>query len=172
MEFTELIRNRESIRNYDPDRPVSKAVIEKILEAGRIAPSACNDQPWLFLVIGSESMLEAVRACYSRPWFKDAPQLLVVVGLKDQAWVRSFDGYNSVETDIAIAFTHLMLAAENEGVATCWIEAYDPKILRKALNLTGSQVVFGITPLGYPREGFVKKGEKIRKSMQEIVRYL
>jgi len=172
MEFTELIRNRESIRNYDPDRPVSRVVLEKILEAGRIAPSACNDQPWLFLVIQSEAMLESVRACYSRPWFKDAPQILVVVGLKDQAWVRSFDGYNSIETDIAIAFTHLMLAAENEGVGTCWIEAYDPKILRKALDLDEKQVVFGITPLGYPRPGFVKKGEKTRKSMKEIVRFL
>jgi nitroreductase len=117
-------------------------------------------------------MLESVRACYSRPWFKDAPQILVVVGLKDQAWVRSFDGYNSIETDIAIAFTHLMLAAENEGVGTCWIEAYDPKILRKALDLDENQVVFGITPLGYPRPGFAKKGEKTRKSMKEIVRFL
>ena len=135
MEFTQLIRNRESIRNYDPEKPVPDAVLEKILEAGRIAPSACNDQPWIFLVIRSEKMLEAVRACYSRPWFKEAPQILVVVGLKDQAWVRSFDGYNSIETDIAIAFTHLMLAAENEGVGTCWIEAYDPKDPKKS---TGS----------------------------------
>jgi nitroreductase len=62
MEYTELIRNRESIRNYDPDRPVYRVVLEKILEAGRIAPSACNDQPWLFLVIQSEAMLESVRA--------------------------------------------------------------------------------------------------------------
>jgi nitroreductase len=172
MEFTELIRNRESIRNYDPEKPVPQKVLDKILEAGRIAPSACNDQPWMFLVIRSEQMLHAVRDCYSRPWFKEAPLVLVVVGLKDKAWVRSFDGYNSIETDVAIAFTHLMLAAENEGVGTCWIEAYDPKILRKALDLDESQVVFGITPLGYPKAGFVKKGEKIRKSMQEIVRFL
>jgi len=172
MEFAELIRSRESIRNYDPDRPVSKEIIEKILEAGRLAPSACNDQPWLFLVIQSATMLESVRACYSRPWFKDAPHILVVVGLKDKAWVRGFDGYNSIETDIAIAFTHMVLAAENEGVGTCWIEAYDPKILGKALELDENQVVFGITPLGYPRTGFMKKGNKTRKSMEEIVRYL
>jgi len=172
MEFTELIRNRESIRNYDPERPVPEAILERILEAGRIAPSACNDQPWLFFVIRSSAMLEAVRASYSRPWFKDAPQILVVVGLKDQAWVRSYDGYNSIETDIAIAFTHLMLAAENEGVGTCWIEAYNPEILRKALDLKENQVVFGITPLGFPKPGFVKKGGKTRKRMEEIIRYL
>ncbi len=172
MEFTELIRNRESIRNYDPDKPIPIAILDKILEAGRIAPSACNDQPWLFLVIRSENMLQAVRACYSRPWFKESPIILVVVGLRDKSWVRSFDGYNSIETDIAIAFTHLMLAAENEGVGTCWIEAYDPKILKQALDLDDNQVVYGITPLGYPKAGFVKKGEKTRKSLQEIVRYL
>jgi nitroreductase len=172
MEFTRLIRQRESIRNYDPAKPVSRETLERILEAGRIAPSACNDQPWLFLVIQSPPMLEAVRACYGRPWFKDAPQLLVVVGLRDKAWVRSYDGYNSLETDLAIALTHLILAAENEGIGTCWIEAYDPAILRKALALKENEEVFGITPLGYPRQGFTKKGDKIRKSLEEIVRYL
>ncbi len=172
MEYNDLIRTRESIRDYDPERPVSSDTLEKILEAGRIAPSACNYQPWEFLVIHSPEMLEKVRACYHRQWFKDAPHLLVVLGLKDKAWVRSYDRYNSIETDLAIVMTHLILAAENEGVGTCWIEAYDPAILAKALGLKENQVVFGITPLGYPREGFVKKGNKIRKKLEEIVRYL
>lgn len=172
MEFTELIRQRESIRDYDPGRPVPPEIIDSILEAGRLAPSACNNQPWRFLLIRSPEMLGKVRACYHRPWFKDAPQILVVAGLKDKAWVRSFDGYNSVETDLAIAMMHIILAAENEGVATCWIEAYDPEILRKALDPDGIYNFCGITPLGYPRPGFVKKGNKIRKSREEIVRYL
>ena len=55
MEYTELIRTRESIRNYDPNRPVPKEILEKILDAGRLAPSACNYQPWKFLVISSSS---------------------------------------------------------------------------------------------------------------------
>jgi len=172
MEFNELIRNRESIRSYDPARPVPKDTLERILDAGRMAPSACNYQPWEFLVIRSAEMLEKVRACYHREWYKDAPQILVVLGLKDKAWVRSFDGYNSIETDLAIVMTHLILAAENEGVGTCWIEAYDPAILHKALDLKENQVVFGITPLGYPRSGFAKKGNKQRKKLEEIVKYL
>jgi nitroreductase len=172
MEYDDLIRARESIRNYDPDKPVSDKVLERILDAGRMAPSACNYQPWEFLLIRSAEMLEKVRACYHREWYKDAPQILVVLGLRDKAWVRGFDGYNSIETDLAIVMTHLILAAENEGVGTCWIEAYDPAILRKALELTENQVVFGITPLGYPREGFVKKGNKQRKRLEEIVKYL
>jgi nitroreductase len=172
MEYIDLIRTRESIRDYDPQKPVSKEILEKIMEAGRMSPSACNYQPWEFLVIQSPEMLEKVRACYHRPWFKEAPHILVVLGLKDKAWVRSFDGYNSIETDLAIVLTHLILAAENEGVGTCYIEAYDPAILRKALNLNDNQVIYGITPLGYQRQGFTKKGNKTRKALEEIVKYV
>lgn len=172
MEYYELIRNRESIRNYDPDRKVPQDVLERILDAGRLAPSACNLQPWEFLVIRSPEVLAKVRACYHREWYKEAPVILVVLGLKDKAWVRSFDGYNSIETDLSIVMTHLILAAENEGVGTCWIEAYDPAILRKALDLNENQVVYSITPLGYPQKGFTKKGTKNRKALEEIVTYL
>jgi nitroreductase len=172
MEYYDLIKSRESIRNYDPNSLVPKEILNNIFEAGRIAPSARNLQPWEFWLIGSPVMLEKVKACYPRDWYKDAPQILVVVGQKNQAWNRSYDGYNSIETDLAIVMTHLILAAENEGVGTCWIEAYDPVILRQALDLKENQVVFGITPLGYPRQGFVKKGDKVRKSLKEIVRYL
>ena len=172
MEYYELIRIRESIRNYDPERPLTGEVLGRILDAGRLAPSACNYQPWKFLVISSPGMLEKVRVCYHREWFRDAPHILVVAGSKDQAWKRSYDGYNSVETDVAIAMTHLVLAAENEGVGTCWICAYDPSILRKALNLNENQLIFGITPLGYPKPGFHKSGFKKRKSPGEIIEYL
>jgi len=90
---------------------VPAEVLERIIEAGRLAPSANNRQPWKFIVVSSPEMLEKVKTCYHREWFKDAPHIIVVVGLKDQAWNRSFDGYNSVETDAAIAMTHIILAA-------------------------------------------------------------
>ena len=172
MEYTELIQIRESIRNYDPDRPVPKEILEKILNAGRMAPSACNYQPWKFLVISSSAMLEKVKACYQRDWFQDAPMILVMLGLQKQAWNRSYDGYNSVETDIAIAMTHIILAAENEGIGTCWIAAYNPALLKAAINPDKNQVIFGITPLGYPKSGFQKSFMKKRKSLEEIVEFL
>ena len=172
MEYTELIRSRESIRDYDPGKPVDKKILEKILDAGRLAPSACNIQPWKFLVVSSPEMLKKLSACYPREWFHDAPHILIVMGIINEAWVRSYDGYNSIETDLAIAMTHIMLAAENEGVGTCWIAAFDPFILRKVLHLEDNQTVFGITPLGYPRPGFMKKGIKTRKSLNEIVEFL
>lgn len=172
MEFTELIKTRESIRNYDPAKPVSDEVLRRILEAGRLALSAANRQPWQFLVISSPAMLEKVRACYSRDWFRDAPHIIVVVGLKEKAWMRGFDRYNSVETDAAIAMTHIILAAENEGVGACWIANFDPVKLREAIDISDDHEVFGITPLGYPRAGFRKTGLKNRKPFSEVVGFL
>jgi nitroreductase len=172
MEYTELIRTRESVRNYDPNRPVPKEILNKILDAGRLAPSACNYQPWKFLVISSLGLLEKVKACYQREWLKDAPLILVALGLKSQAWNRAYDGYNSIETDVAIAMTHIILAAENEGVGACWIAAYNPALLKEALNPGENQLIFGITPLGYPKPGFRKSAIKKRKSLEEIVEFL
>ena len=171
MEFTRLITGRESIRSYDPSRPLDKALIEKILDAGRMAPSAANRQPWRFIVVSSREMLTAVRRSYQKPWFQDAPHILVMVGRTTEAWSRQ-DGWNSIETDLAIAMDHVVLAAENEGVATCWVAAYDPSVLRSALSLTSDDRVYAVTPLGYPRPGFAKKGQKQRKSLTDIVRYL
>ncbi len=170
MEFYEVIEKRESVRDYDPTRPVPKEVLERILNAGRLAPSAINNQPWRFLVVSSPEMLEKVRPCYHRSWFKEAPHILVVVGDYNAAWVRR-DGYNSLETDLAIAMDHLILAATNEGVATCWIAAFDPACLREVLGLKKSEQIFAITPLGYPKAGYRSK-EKKRKPLEEIVEFL
>jgi nitroreductase len=172
MEYTDLIQSRESIRNYDPNRPVGKKILINILDAGRIAPSACNIQPWKFLLISSTELLQKVKECYNRDWFKDAPHILVITGYKDQAWIRSYDGYNSIETDAAIALTHIILAAENEGVGTCWIAHYNPLQLKETLNLDDNQIIFGITPLGYPKQGFVKTLNKKRKPLSEIAEFL
>jgi nitroreductase len=172
MDFYELIRGRESIRNYDPDRPLSEEILGRILEAGILAPSAVNYQPWRFLVISSPEMLAKVRPCYPRPWFHDAPHILIVVGKESDAWVREADGYNSLETDLTIALDHMILAAEYEGVATCWVGAYDPLMLREALSLADDETVYSITPLGYSKEGFEKRGNKKRKAMEEVVEFL
>lgn len=172
MEFTDLIHSRESIRNYDPNKSVPKEILEKILDAGRIAPSAANHQPWKFLVISSPDILEKVRACYNREWFKEAPLLIIVAGLKNDAWKRSYDGFNTIETDVAIAMTHIILAAENEGVGTCWVAAYNPTMLKEALSIKEEQRIFGIIAMGYQKPGFKKTLNKKRKNLVDIVEYL
>lgn len=172
MEFYDLVETRESIREYDSTRPVEKEKLLRILDAGRLAPSAANRQPWRFLVVSSERMLKKVRACYYRDWFRRAPHILVVAGRKADAWVRQYDGYNSLETDLTIAMDHMILAAENEGIGACWIAAFNPDILTDALSLERDEIVYAITPLGYTPQGFSKKGRKDRKPLGNIVTFL
>jgi len=172
MDFYDVIYGRESIREYDPKRKVDPEIIKRIADAGRIAPSACNFQPWEFLVVSSEEMLKKIKPCYLGNWFKEAQHVLIVKGFRDRAWLRGYDEYSSLETDLTIAMDHMILAAENEGVATCWIAAFNPEILDNALNLNENEFVYAITPLGYPKRGYVKVGHKPRKDLKEILKFI
>ncbi len=172
MDFFDLIKNRESIRDYDPERLVETDKLHRIIDAGRLAPSAANRQPWRFYVISSAENLEKIRPCYSKKWFSDAPHVLIVAGKRSEAWTRSSDGYNALETDLTIAMDHIILAAEALGVATCWIAAFDPDKLGQAGILDPDEEVFAMTPLGYPKTGFVKSGKKIRKPLDEVVKFV
>ncbi len=172
MNFYKLIEGRESIRSYDPNKKVPEEILKRILNAGRIAPSAANRQPWKFLLVSSDKMLARIRPCYGREWFKAAPHILVVKGDRTAAWTRSEDGYNSLETDLTIAMDHMILAAEYEGVASCWIAAFSPAVLRSALDLGNNEEVFALTPLGYPPAGFRKKGNKQRTTFDKAVLFL
>lgn len=167
----DLAESRKSVRGYDSARPVAPATLERVLDAGRLAPSAKNLQPWKFLVVSSPEMLAKIRPCYERDWFAEAPHILVVVGNRTDAWVRPSDGWNSLETDLGIAMDHLILAAHDEGLATCWISAFDPAMLREALKLKPTEEVFAITPLGYASAEAPTR-PKTRKSLDDVVRYL
>lgn len=167
----EVIRNRESIRSYDPDRSVDRDVLNRILEAGRLAPSATNRQPWQILVFESEQALKKIKRCYAKDWFHDAPVVIAVKGRRADAWVRA-DGYNSLETDLTIIMTHLILAAESEGLGTCWIANFDYEKLREELELGEDEHVYAITPVGYTPKSFSKKHNNLRKTLDEIAVFL
>ncbi len=170
MDFYKIIKQRETLRNYNLNRKISNDVLMRILNAGRLAPSAGNRQPWTFILVSSEKKLNAVKTCYNRAWFQNAPHILIVVGDKTKSWIRPYDGYNSIETDLAIAMDHIILAAENENVGACWIIAFDYAKLAKVIGLKENEVVYCITPLGYPPEGYTKKNNKQRKALNEIVK--
>jgi len=82
MEFYDLIRKRESVRDYDSNRQVEEDVLNRILNAGRLAPSASNRQPWTFLLVSKENNLQKIRACYQKQWFQQAPHILIIIGDK------------------------------------------------------------------------------------------
>jgi nitroreductase len=136
-----------------------------------MAPSAKNLQPWRFHVVRSPEMLKKIYPCYSRDWIQSAPCILIVTGERDKAWIRSQDGYNSIETDLAIVMDHLVLAATWEGLGSCWIAAFDPTLLREALQLKPNEELFAFTPLGYASPD-ASATPKNRKALDEITTFL
>ncbi len=172
MDFLALARSRYSYRDYDSTRPVEKEKIFRILEAGRMAPSAANRQPWTFMVVTTEEMLPKIHQCYPASWFQKAPAILIVKGRRSEAWTRRNDGYNAIETDLTIAMDHMILAATAEGLATCWIAAFDPQVLYRALGLQKDEVIFSITPVGYAGDDVSAKRSKSRKPLSDIVTWL
>jgi nitroreductase len=147
MEFYEVLRTRRSIRKYKP-APVEPEKIDRMLEAVRLAPSAKNIQPWHFIVVKDEMTRRSLGEAYPREWFWEAPVIICVCGEPAKAWVRR-DGKNYLDVDAAIAFEHLILAAAAEGLATCWIGAFDAAAVKRVLGLPEGIEPIAMTPLGY-----------------------
>ena len=147
--FLELAEKRRSVRAYKPD-PVPEDLLQQVLEAGRLAPSACNKQPWRFIVVRGETGRRALGAAYAREWFWKAPVVIAVCILPKEAWTRSYDGQNYAMVDGALAMDHMTLAAAEMGLGTCWIGAFDPAAAREILNLPDGVEIVGMTPLGFP----------------------
>jgi nitroreductase len=166
MEFSNLIRKRYSVRGYKPD-PVEDEKLERVLEAMRLAPTATNNQAFQFLVIHTEGREEELRRIYKQRWFTDAPLLICASGIPAENWVRK-DGKNYNDVDVAIAMDHLILAATNEGLGTCWIGAFDAQAAKEVLGLPEGVEPIVFTPLGYPD---AEPKAKKRKELSELVRY-
>ncbi len=148
MEFQELIRTRRSIRGYKPD-PVPEDVLGRILEAARIAPTAANKQPFQIIVVTDASKRRRFKEVYDRDWFYSAPMILVGCAEPAKAWQRA-DGFNAAEVDITIVMDHIILAAADEGLGTCWICAFDEVKTKQILGIPPEVRVIALTPLGFP----------------------
>ena len=168
MEFLELARKRYSCRKYR-DQAVEKNQLEKILEAGRIAPSAVNFQPWRFIVINEEKMLEQIRSTYARSWFQSAPVVLVLCVDYKESWKRA-DGKEHGDIDIAIAADHMTLQASDAGLATCWVCNFDRDKCKSVLNLPKYIEPLVYLPLGYPADEPSANHEK-RKALKDIIHW-
>jgi nitroreductase len=166
MDFQELIGKRYSVRAYKPD-PVEKEKLSRVLEAARLAPTAANRQAFRVVVIPTKGREEELRRVYSREWFTQAPLVLAVCALPAEGWVRKADSWNAAEVDATIAMTHIVLAAAEEGLGTCWIAAFDPQAAREVLGLPPDVVPSAFTPLGYPADSLPPKK---RKPVAEVVR--
>ena len=149
MDFITLIQNRYSCRAF-AKKEIEQDKVDRILEAGRIAPTAANRQPvHVWAVFGSEA-LNAIKGCTRSNY--GAPLIMVVGCRPVDAWVRRYDGKNGAEVDASIIATYLMLAAENEGLATLWVGSFDPVSLAKVLPGSEGYELIAMINVGYATE--------------------
>jgi nitroreductase len=166
MSIFDLIKNRRSVRSYSAD-PISDEILYKVLEAGRMAPSACNYQPWLFIVIKERENRLRLSTVYNRDWFFNAPVILCVCCNRNESWHRK-DNKDFGDIDIAISVDHMTLTAQEAGLGTCWIGNFDSKVASQLLKLPPHIEPVVFTPLGYPHHTD-SVPPKIRKSIDDIV---
>ena len=146
MSVLELMKRRCSVRRFKT-RPVERETIERVLEAARVAPSACNKQPWRFVVVRDK----AVQRRISARWADVAPVLIVAVVDHAHSWHRQ-DGKDHGDVDIAIAVDHMTLMAEDLGLGTCWVCAFDAAGCGQVLGLGPEEEAVVLLPIGYPAE--------------------
>lgn len=170
MNFLELARKRCSVRQYLPT-PIEEEKLNYILEAGRMAPSAANLQPWYFLLITEEEGRQKVAECYPRDWVKPAPAFIVICGDHEQSWKRSMDGKDHLDIDTGILLEQICLAATDLSLATCIICHFDTALLSHHFNLPKSVEPIAIIPIAYPADPSIfDSTPKKRKPLEEIVR--
>jgi nitroreductase len=168
VDFYDVIKKRRSIRKYKSD-PIPDALLVKILDAGRIAPSAKNYQPWRFIVVKDpEKKQQLVTASRNQQFVGTGACIIVGCALVDTAWGRMGGYMSSWSVDLTIALDHIILAAVNEGLGTCWIGAFDEVQVKNILNIPDPVRVLALTPLGYADETPQDRG---RKPVDEIISY-
>ncbi|MFV0366635.1 MAG: nitroreductase family protein [Mangrovibacterium sp.] len=167
MNVKTAIQNRYSERTYQ-QKKIQTETLYQILEAGRLAPSACNKQPWKFIVVSEEKGLKQLHEAYPRDWFVTAPHVIVICGEYAEAWTRAnHDDKCSLDIDTAIAIDHMTLQATELGIGSCWVCNFNPQLVVEALGLPDGVEPIALLPVGYPASASIP--EKKRKLINEVV---
>jgi len=177
MAFFDLVQQRNSCRAYS-DRPVPRAALERCLEAARLAPSACNSQPWKFIIVDepvqrARLAAAAFSGAYSMCAFaKTAPVLVVIETLRATyaarlgAFLRGVQ-YNLI--DLGIAGEHFVLQATEEGLGTCWLGWFNARAVKKELGLGWRARIDILLSVGYPLDASPR--DKVRKPLDDVREY-
>jgi len=174
-DFLELVASRQSDRAYDKNRMVEQEKLDRILEAARLSPSACNAQPWRFIVVTNEELSvkvgKATAGLGMNKFAKDAPVHILIV--EESANITSLLGSKIKDKhfpliDIGIAAAHITLAAEAEGLGSCILGWFDEKELKHILGIPSSKRLLLDIAIGYPVKG---KRPKSRKSKEKVISY-
>ena len=170
QEYLDLLKARYSVRSFS-DVQLTDAELDVLLQAAQLSPTAKNSQPFRLCVVQSAEGLakidEATRCRYG------APTVLVVAFDKNSVFVYPGEKVNSGVEDASIVATHMMLAATNTGVDSCWLNFFDPAAVVKAFDLPENEQVLMLLDLGFAAEGFAPlPNHTSRKPLEETVKYL
>jgi nitroreductase len=166
MDVFDAISQRSSIRAYKTT-DVEEDKLKKILEAAKFSPSASNRQDWKFVIIRSkETKKKLARAAFGQSFIGEAPIVIVACGTEPKTFMAC--GQPAYTVDVSIAFTHMILQAQELGLGTCWIGAFEEDEVKKVLNIPKEIRVVAMTPVGYPNQS---PSQKFRKSLEQIACY-
>lgn len=167
LEVFEAIERRKSVRAYD-SRPVPDDVLMKILETGRIAPSASNKQPWHFIVVKDPEKRKALSDGKWAKFLTETPVVIVGCGNKDES-----PEWHVI--DVTIAMQQMVIAATGEGLGTCWIGSFYEDRVRKALKVPEELRIVAMLAMGYTKEKLDLTAKLVRsrnrKKMDDILSY-
>jgi len=178
MKFIELINLRQSVRRYT-DKPVEKDKLDRCLEAAFLAPSACNAQPWRFIIVDDPVLVKKVA---KETWnklvafnkFVDQAPVIIVITIEKSPLVPTIGGIIKDKEypliDIGIAADHFCLQATEEGLGTCMLGWFNEKPIQKLLNIPKNRRIGLLISMGYEPEGY-KMRKKIRKDLSKVVSY-
>ena len=168
MDLMEAIKTRRSIRRFR-ETPVPENLLKEVLNAARLAPSADNAQPWKIIVVRDEQMKQKVtQACNGQKFLVQAPVVLVLCGIPEEAF-QTVGGYMSSHViDASIALDHVTLAAHSLGLGTCWVAWFKEEKVKDILMIPEDVRVVALTPLGYPDESPERPS---RKNLEELIAY-
>lgn len=168
MDVIEAIKKRRSIRKFK-STPVPDEMIQTILECGRLAPSAGNRQPWVFVVVKDQAIKDKlVEASGKQMFLGEAPVVIVVLSDAEISGARYEDRGRTLYyiQDAAAAATNMILAATSLGLATVWVGAFKESMVREALDLPSNLRPLTMIPVGYPDQ---ERGPRDLRPFQEVV---
>ncbi|MBP8851219.1 MAG: nitroreductase family protein [Breznakibacter sp.] len=165
MEFSKLIHERYSVRNYSSAQ-VPKDEIIKIVNAAIAAPTAANKQPFKIVVVDDPTLVASIKEAYPRDWFQSVKQLFVIFGNHQTSWKRA-DGKDHCDIDVAIVVDHMTLMAHSLGIGNCWVCNFDAKKVATILSAPDYLEPVVLLPFGYP--GDIEKPQKKRLDIGNLL---
>lgn len=169
MDFEKVITERYSVRKFENEH-LGQDIIDKLLNAGHVAPTGCNFQPQRILVLNTDKSIEKLKRCTKCHF--DAPCAMLICYNKDESWIRPYDNAESAPIDASIVATYIMLEAKNLGLGSCWVMHFNPFKTREVFNIPQNIEPHALIVMGYPHSEAkpIEMHSKFRP-LEEVVFY-